>query len=209
MFFWNSLAFSMIQCMMAIWSLVLLIFKSSLNIWKFSVHVLLKPDLENFEHYFARVWDECNCVLVWTFLGIALLWNWNENWPFPVLCHCWVFQICWHIDCNTFTASSFRIWNSLTGIPSPPLALFVVMLPKTHLTSHSRMSGSRWVITPSWLSGLCRSFLYRSSVYSCHLFLIILLWQNVVHWKREWKTTSAFLPWESHEQYEERKKGTI
>ena len=86
--------------------------------------------------------------------------------------HCWVFQICWHIECSTFTASSFRIWNSSTGIPSPPLALFVVMLPKVHLTSHSRMSGSRWVITPSWLPGSWRSFLYSSSAYSCHLFLI-------------------------------------
>ena len=57
-------------------------------------------------------------------------------------------------------------------IPPPPLALFIVMLPKVHLTSHSRMSGSRWVITPLWLSGSCRSFLYSSSVYSCHLFLI-------------------------------------
>src|SRR5574340_144111 len=56
--------------------------------------------------------------------------------------HCWVFQICWHFECSTFTASSFRIWNSSTGIPSPPLALFVVMLSKAHLTSHSRMSGS-------------------------------------------------------------------
>ena len=46
------------------------------------------------------------------------------------------------------------------------------MLPKAHLTSHSRMSGSRWVITPSWLSGSWRSFLYSSSVFSCHLFLI-------------------------------------
>ena len=63
-------------------------------------------------------------------------------------------------------------WTSSTGIPSPPLALFVVMLPKAHLTSHSRMSGFRWVITPSWLSGSWRSFLYSSSVYSCHLFLI-------------------------------------
>ena len=88
--------------------------------------------------------------------------------------HCWVFQICWHIECNIFTASSFRIWNSSTGIPSPPLALFVVMLPKAHLTSHSRMSGSKWVITPSgyWRSGSWRSFLYSSFVYSCHLFLI-------------------------------------
>ena len=85
--------------------------------------------------------------------------------------HCWVFQICWHIECSIFTASSFRIWNSSTGIPSPPLALFVVMLSKTHLISHSRMSGSRWVITPSWLSGLWISFLYSSSVYSCYLFL--------------------------------------
>ena len=85
--------------------------------------------------------------------------------------HCWVFQICWHIDYITFTASSFRIWNSSTGIPSPPLVLFVMMPSKAHLTSHSRMSGSRWVITPSWLSGSWRSFLY-SSVYSCHLFLI-------------------------------------
>ena len=66
--------------------------------------------------------------------------------------HCWVFQICWHIECSTFTASSFRIWNSSTGIPLPPLALFIVMLPKAHLTSHSKMSGSRWVITPSQLS---------------------------------------------------------
>ena len=86
--------------------------------------------------------------------------------------HCWVFQICWHIECSTCTASSFRIWNSSTGIPSPPLALFIVMLSKAHLTSHSRMSGSRWEITPSWLSGSWRSFLYSSSVYSCHLFLI-------------------------------------
>ena len=86
--------------------------------------------------------------------------------------HCWVFQICWYIECSTFTASSFRIWNSSTGIPSPPLALFLVMLPKAHLTSHSRMSGSRWVITPSSLSGSWRSFLYSSSVYSYHLFLI-------------------------------------
>ena len=38
--------------------------KSRLNIWKFSVHILLKPGLENFEHYFTSVRDECNCVVV-------------------------------------------------------------------------------------------------------------------------------------------------
>ena len=59
--------------------------KTSLNIWKFTVHVLLKPGLENLEHYFTSMWDECNFVVVWAFFGIAFLWNWNENWPFPVL----------------------------------------------------------------------------------------------------------------------------
>ena len=44
--------------------------------------------------------------------------------------HCWVFQICWHTECSTFTASSSRIWNSSTGIPSPPLALFIVMFSR-------------------------------------------------------------------------------
>ena len=86
--------------------------------------------------------------------------------------HCWVFQICWHTECSTLTTSSFRIWNSSTRIPLPPLALFIVMLPKAHMTLPSRMSGSRWVITPLWLSGSWKSFLY-SSVYSCHLFFLI------------------------------------
>ena len=57
--------------------------KSGLYIWKFSVHVLLKAHLENFEHYFASLWDECNCMVVWTFFGIVFLWS--ENWPLPVL----------------------------------------------------------------------------------------------------------------------------
>ena len=59
--------------------------KTSLNNWKFTVHILLNPVLENFEHYFTSVWDECNCVVVWAFFAIAFLWDWNENWPFPVL----------------------------------------------------------------------------------------------------------------------------
>ena len=59
--------------------------KSSLNIWKFSVHVLSKTCLENFEHYFASMWDECNGAVVRTSFHIAFLRDWNENWPFPVL----------------------------------------------------------------------------------------------------------------------------
>ena len=56
--------------------------KSSLNIWKFMIHLLLNPSLEDFKHYFYIVWDECNCAVFWAFFGIAFLWNWNENWPF-------------------------------------------------------------------------------------------------------------------------------
>ena len=57
--------------------------KSSLNIQQ--VHVLLKPGLENFDHYFTSVWEEYNCVVVWAFFGIAFPWDWNENWSFPLL----------------------------------------------------------------------------------------------------------------------------
>ena len=86
--------------------------------------------------------------------------------------HCWAFQICWNTECSTLTVWSFRIWNSSAGIPSSPQVLIIVMLPKAYLTSHSRMSGSRWVTTPLWLSGSVRPFWYSSCVYSCYLFLI-------------------------------------
>ena len=59
--------------------------KTSLNICKFMVHILLKPGLENFEHYFTSMWDECNCAVFKIFFGIAFLRDWNENGPFPVL----------------------------------------------------------------------------------------------------------------------------
>ena len=154
----------MIQWMLAIWSLVLLPLLNLACIsgsawfmycWSLAWKIL--------SQYLSSMWNERNCAVVWTFFGIALLWDWNENWPFPVLWTLLNFPVCWYIECSTFTASSFRIWNSSTGISSPPLVLFVVMFPKTYLTSPSRMSGSRWVITPSWLSWSWRSFLYSSS----------------------------------------------
>ena len=130
----------------------------------------------------------CKHSLASPFFGIGM-----EIDLFQYCGHCWVFQICWHIECSTFIASTFRIWNSSTGISSPLLALFIVMFPKALLTSLSRMSGSRWVITPSLLSVITpsllsitlgewlhhhytslswRSFLHSSFVYSCHFFLI-------------------------------------
>ena len=142
------------------------------------------------EHWGTRRFTYC-WSLAWRILSITLLvcvmsvimWYFEHSLALPFFrigmktdlfqsCgHCWVFQICWHIGCSTFTASSFRTWNSSAGIPSPPLALFVVMLRKVHLTLDSRMSGSRWMITLLWLSGSLRSFLYSSSLYSCHVLL--------------------------------------
>ena len=110
-----------------------------------------------------------NVYILWHCLYLGLEWKLTFSSPVATAKFS---KFCWCIACSTFTVSSFRIWNSSAGIPSPPLALFKVMLPKACLTSHSRMFGSRWVITPSWLSGSWRSLLYSSSVYSCHLFLI-------------------------------------
>ena len=166
MFFWNRLAILMIQQMLAIWSLVPLPFlkpyctsgsSQFTYSWSLAWRILsitllaceMKATAQSLEHSLAFL-----------FFGIGM-----KTYLFHSCSHCWAFQICWHIECSTFAASSFRILNYLTGIPSPPLALFVVMLSKTHLTSDSRMSGSRWMITPSWLSGSLRSFLYSFFVF--------------------------------------------
>ena len=173
MFFWNSLSCSIIQQMFAIWSLVPL--------------PLRNPACTPESSWFMYCWS-----LAWRILSITLLacemsatvwqFEWSLALPFfgtgtkadlfQSCGHCWVFQICWHVECSTLTASSFRILTSSAGSLSPPLALFLVMLHKAHLTSYSKMSASRWVTISSWLSGSSRPFLFSSSVYSCHLFLI-------------------------------------
>ena len=135
-----------------------------LAIWSLVPLPLLNPACTSGSSWFTYCWSlawrilsitllVCEmCAIVWSFeYSLALLFfGIGMKTDFFQSCgHWWVFQICWHIECSTFTASSFRIWNSSTRIPSPPLALFIVMLAKAHLTSHSRMSGSRRVITPS------------------------------------------------------------
>ena len=162
--------------MLAIWSLISLPF--------------LKPawtsGSSQFTYYWSLAWRilsitllacEMSAVVQWFEHSLALAFIGMETDLFLSCGHCWVFQICWHIECGTFTASSFKIWNSSTGILSPPLALFVVMLSKAHLTSHSRISGSRWVITPSWLSGLWRSFFVQFFVLLPSLFHIFCFCQ--------------------------------
>ena len=140
MFFWNSLALSMIPQMLAIWSLFSLPF--------------LNPACPSRSSWFTYCWSLAWRILSMTLLACekyAVVQQFEHSLALPFFgvgmktdlfqsCgHCWVFQICWHIAHSTFTASSFRIWNSSTGIPSHPLALFIVMLPKACLTSRSRM----------------------------------------------------------------------
>ena len=156
----------MIDWMLAIWSLVTLpflnpawtsgssqfIYCRSLG-WRILSITLLACEMSAIVWYFEHS-------MALPFFGIGMKIDFFQSYG-----HLWAFQICWHIECSTFTASSFRIWNSSTKIPSPPLALFVVMLPKAHLTLHSRMSGSRWVITPSWYLGHEDLFLYIFCVF--------------------------------------------
>ena len=86
-------------------------------------------------NFFSRIPNLRRCK-VSLFISSRIVVSFKSQRPlgFQSCSHCWVFQICWHIECSTFTASSWRIWNSSTGIPSPPLALFIVMLPKAQLT---------------------------------------------------------------------------
>ena len=165
MFYLDFSAFSLIQWMLRVWSLVLLPLwnlpctsgsSQFLYCWSLAWRIL---SITLLACEMSAIVQSCEHSLAWPFFGIGMKTDFVQSSG-----HCWVFQICWHIECITFTALSFRTWNSSAGIPSPPLALFTVMLPKAHLTSHSRMSGSGWVITPSWLSGSWRSFWYRSSV---------------------------------------------
>ena len=135
MFFWNSLAFLMIWRMLAIWSLVPL--------------PLLKPAWTSGSSWFIycwslawrilsitlpSVWDECNCAVLWTFFGIGMKIDFFQSYG-----HCWVFQICWHIECSTFTASHLRIWNSsvLFLVFGETSVLFSVAATPTYIPIHS------------------------------------------------------------------------
>ena len=131
MFFWNSCFFDNPTDVGNLIPGSSAFSKSTLNICQFSVHIhCWSFTWRILSINFASMRDECNYAVVWTLFCIAFLWDCNENWPLPVLWWLPSFQICWHVECSTLTASSFRIWNSSTGIPSPPLALFMVMLPK-------------------------------------------------------------------------------
>ena len=110
--------------------------KTSLNIWKFTVHISLKPGLENFELYLSSMWDECNRAVVWATLALPFFGIGMKTDLFQSCGHCLIFQTA-HILYAAL--SQHRLLEfEIAGIPSPPLALFIMMLPKAHLTSHPR-----------------------------------------------------------------------
>ena len=133
-------AFSMIQQMLAIWSLLPLPFLNPAwtsgssrftYCWRLAWRILsitllvceMSAVVQLFEHSQTILW-ECQ------FFGIAFLWDWNENWSFPVLWPLLSFPNLPAYWVEQFHSIIFWIWNSLAEIPSPPLALFLVMLPR-------------------------------------------------------------------------------
>ena len=128
MFFWNSLAFLMIQQMLAIRSLVPLPFlnpaDTSQSSWGYCLILswrILSITLLAREMSAIVWWFEHSLAL--PFLGIGM-----KTHLFQFCGHCWVFQICWHFECIILTASSFRICNSSARVPLLPPALFVICL---------------------------------------------------------------------------------
>ena len=140
MYFGNSLPFSVIHRMLAIWSLVFLPFQNSgctsgtswfMYCWSLAWRILsitlLAQKMSAIVQYFKHS-------LTMSFFGTGM-----KTDLFQFCSHSWVFQICWHIEDSTFTASSFRILSSSDRIPTPPLALFAVR-HKTHFLSMSKTS---------------------------------------------------------------------
>ena len=141
----------MIQRMLAIRSLVPLPF--------------LKPAWTSGSSWFMYCWslawrilsitllacEMSNCAVVLAFFGIAFLWDWNENWPFPVLWPLLSFPNFLAYWVQHFHSIIFQGLKSSTGIPSPLLALFVVMISKAHLTSYSRIIGSIISCSVDWV----------------------------------------------------------
>ena len=114
--------------------------KPNLDIWKFLVGIMLKLSMQDFKHDLTSMRDEWNCPMVWTFLTTALLGNWHEDWPFPVLWSLLGLPDLLKYWVQHFNSIIFRVLNSSTGIPFHPLALFTAVLCKAHLTSHYRKS---------------------------------------------------------------------
>ena len=117
--------------------------KPSLDIWKFLVHIMLKPVMKLLSMTLLA-W-EMSAVVQWLAHSLVLpfLGIWMKIDLFQSCGHCWVFQVCWHNEYKTLLTSSFRDLNSSALISLYPLALSTAVLLKAHLTL--RMSDSGWL----------------------------------------------------------------
>ena len=106
--------------------------KSSLNIWTFMTHVLLKPSLENFEHYLASMWEECNWAVAWTFFGIVFFGIGMKTDLCQSYGYCWVSKFASILELHISTNSGIlqphnpkqpSIHLSLPAIPNSRHAL--------------------------------------------------------------------------------------
>ena len=112
----------------------------------------------------ASMWDECIVLSFEHSVSLPSFGIGKKTDLFQSCGHCWVFQICWHIECSAFTASSFRIWNTSTGIPSPPLALFEVML-------HDNLSA-----VATWYSSLL--FYWNLCLWGNPVSCLLMWWKD-------------------------------
>ena len=157
--------------------------------------------MQDFKHDLTSMRDECNCPLikpeslilleyslVLLFLGTGMRIDLLQSCD-----HCWVFQICWLIECVTLMAMSFRLLNSSTGISLHPLALLTAVLLKVYLASPSRMSDSGW-LTTSW------NLYFVAKLAQANQSTLFLIWCAVIEllfykWQLSWgKQTWSSVP---------------
>ena len=94
--------------------------KTSLNTWKFTIHVLLKPVLENFEHHFTSVWNEYNCVVVWALFGLVFLRDWIKPYKnilkkevLVKTCEIQEFKHCFQVNCIPVSTFFFFFFDNV------------------------------------------------------------------------------------------------
>ena len=170
----------MIQWMLAIWSLVPLPSKTSLNICKFTVHILLKPGSQNFEHYFTTLWNECNCAVVWAIFGIAFLWDWSSKLNSPIPVHFSLLipkMLMFTLAISCLTNSNLPWFMDLTGEGNGT--------PLQYSCLENPTDGGAW---PAAVHG---------SLRVGHDWATSLLLFTFMHWRRKWQPTPVFLPGES------------
>ena len=120
--------------------------KSSLNIWKFMVHVLLKPGLENFENYFTSVRDECGSLnILWHCFSLELEWKLTFSSPVSSLEISKSIKVCCMVDVPLETQLVGLIWSLFISYPNPSASREI---NASLLDAH--VKHLRFVLPPRW-----------------------------------------------------------